>query len=143
MPPVPKSNLVVPLITWLDNPEFSPPRQPAVAAVAAYEANNHLWAGALRYSKNDVLHAPPNPGPSYPWVIKGFLGPMHDTVAHAPVSSFLEIGFGFYEQGAGGNSMFDGYAEAKGLPAAFGPGNAARARPNERNGQRALHSWRD
>jgi len=120
MPPVPKAPVVAPLITWLDAHEFSPPREPAVGATAWYEQNDHRWAGALHYLKNETLHGPPNPGVSFQWVFKGFLGPMHDTATHAPVSSFLELGFGFYEQGAAGSSMFDGYAEAKGLPQQFG-----------------------
>src|SRR5215470_5610694 len=120
MPPVPKANVVAPLITWLDGHEFSPPRVPAVAATARYEQNDHRWAGALHYSQDDTLHGPPNPGASYPWVFKGFLGPMHDTVTSAPVSSFLELAFGFYDQGATSTSLFDGYADAKSLPQQFG-----------------------
>ena len=84
MAPVPKSNIVAPLIAWLDASEFSLPREPSVGATAWYEQNDHRWAGALHYSKGDTLHEPPNPAASFAWVFKGFLGPMHDTVTHAP-----------------------------------------------------------
>ena len=61
MPPVPKAPVVAPLITWLDAHEFSPPREPAVGATAWYEQNDHRWAGALHYLKNETLHGPPKP----------------------------------------------------------------------------------